>query len=105
MINNKNIIFIHTQGSNRSINIDNIIKKYINDSDTILICANKNLYPENNINYKLADIFVNIKIINYIDIIKNSNEIHVINSCFSCIVYPLNIMKKLKTTSVIIYDG
>ena len=42
--------------------------------------------------------------INYYDTIINANEIYVIDSCFSCIVYPLLITKKLKAHKVEIID-
>jgi hypothetical protein len=103
MIKDKNIIFMHTKGSNRTINLDSIIQKHINDSNTIMVCANKNIYPENNINYDLANQFIDLYVTYYIDIIKNANDIHVINSCFSCIIIPWNKVKKLKSKNVNIY--
>jgi hypothetical protein len=103
MIKDKNIIFMHTEGSNRTINLDSIIKKNIDDSNTIMVCANKNVYPKNNINYDLANKFIDLYITYYIDIIKNANDIYIINSCFSCIIYPWDKLKKLKSKNVNIY--
>lgn len=85
-----NIMFIHTQGSNRSIDISNITNSFIND-DNIIICPNKNMYSIENKHYNLANTYINLPVAYYIDIIKNSKEIHVIDSCFSCIVYPLQL--------------
>ena len=96
------IIFLHTQGSNRQIDVTDIINKYINNDDYIIICANKNVYSEDNIKFSTADKYVNIKVAYYIDIIKHADEIHVIDSCFSCIIFPLIISKQIK--NCIIYD-
>jgi hypothetical protein len=99
-----NIIFLHTKSSNREINLNNITEKYINDEDKIIICANKNVYTINNYKYDIANKYINIYIAYYIDIILNSTEIHVIDSCFSCIIHPLNITNKLKAQSINIYN-
>ena len=97
-----NIMFVHTQGSNRSIDISNITNSFIND-DNIIICPNKNMYTLENKHYKLANTYINLPVAYYIDIIKNSKEIHVIDSCFSCIVYPLQLSGLLNNV-VKIYD-
>ena len=99
-----NIIFLHTKSSNREINLNYITEKYINDEDKIIICANKNVYTTNNYKYDIANKYINIYIAYYIDIILNSSEIHVIDSCFSCIIHPLNITNKLKAQSINIYN-
>ena len=99
-----NIIFLHTKASNKEINLTDIIDKYINKEDIIIICANKNVYDKNHNKYELANNYVNILVAYYIDIIYNSIEIHVINSCFSCIIHPLNITNKLCANIVNIYD-
>lgn len=107
-IKSYNIIFLHTKSSNKEINLKHIIDKYINKEDTIIICANKNVYEKNinhnNTKYELANNYVNILIAYYIDIIYNSIEIHVIDSCFSCIIHPLNITNKLFAKIVTIHD-
>jgi hypothetical protein len=100
IIKNYDIIFFHTQSSNRKINLNNIVNQYINDDKKIIICVNENIYPVNHIFYEIANKFINLKIINYIDIIKNALEIYCIDSCFSCIVFPLNLGKKLNANIV-----
>ena len=99
------IIFLHTKGSNREINLDNIINLYKNDDNYIIICANSNVYDYTNEKYNIVKNYINIPIVNYIDVIKNAEIINVIDSCFSCIVYPLSITNKLKTKNVIIQNG
>jgi hypothetical protein len=99
-----NLIFAHTKASDREIQISDVIAKYINAENTIIICANKNVYPSDHSKYELANQYINIPIAHYIDIIKRSTEIHVIDSCFSCVVYPLQQTNRLRATTVTIYD-
>ena len=61
------------------------------------------MYTLENKHYKLANTYINLPVAYYIDIIKNSKEIHVIDSCFSCIVYPLQLSGLLNNV-VKIYD-
>jgi hypothetical protein len=103
-IKNYNIIFAHTQGSNRSIDVSKLFESFINDTTYIIICANTNMYSPDHIHYNLSNTYINLPVAHYIDIIKNSKEIHVINSCFSCIVYPLELAGVLKNSVVKIYD-
>ena len=99
-----NIIFAHTKASDCEIQIPDVIAKYADDENTIIICANKNVYPSNHPKYELANNYVNIPIAHYIDIIKQSSEIHIVGSCFSCVVYPLQQTNRLRATTVTIYD-
>ena len=101
---NYNIIFLHTKASNREIEYPNVIEKYVNDDNTILICANKNLYDVNHSKYELANKYVNLLVGHYIDIILNAQEIYVIDSCFACIINPLQITNKLKANIIDIYE-
>jgi hypothetical protein len=94
---NYKIIFLHTEGSNRSIDITDIVNTYKNNKEYILICANKNVYDDNT---HIANEYVNLKVVYYIDIIKNANIIHIIDSCFSCIVHPLSVTNKLKASKI-----
>ena len=98
------IVFIHTKSGTGDINIDNIINFYKNNEEFIVICANNNVYNMSHSKYNLAESCVNIPITYYIDIIKNAAAIHVINSCFSCIIYPLITTKKITPIECIIYD-
>jgi hypothetical protein len=100
IIKDYDIIFFHTQSSGRKINLNIIVNQYINDDKKIIICANENIYPNNHNFYEIANKFINLKIINYIDIIKNATEIYCIDSCFSCIVFPLDTGNKLNANIV-----
>ena len=97
------IVFLHTKSSNKEIVLDDIIELY-NKDEYIIICANKNVYKSETPKYKLADKYVNIYIVYYIDIIKNAEIIHVIDSCFNCIIYPLITTNKIFPKEYKIYD-
>lgn len=99
-----NIIFCHTQSSNRTISLSENIKTYINDNKYIIICANENVYNKNHAHFEVANKFVNIPVAEYIDVIKNACEIFIIDSCFSCIVHPLSVSNKLNTQKIEIYS-
>lgn len=105
LISNYYIIFIQLQSSdNKNLNITNLLKKYLDNDNVILICNDKNLYNEKSEKYNICKNFIMTDFINYYDTIINANEIYVIDSCFSCIVYPLLITKKLKAHKVEIID-
>jgi len=115
-----NIIFIQLKSScGKSLNIENLLKKYLFDENTILLCNDINLYDKkineldtiNNTIYddilnniivkrKVAESFVYNKLIYYYDTIINSNEIYIIDSCFIGIVLPLLKLNKLKANKV-----
>jgi len=95
-----NIIFCHTQSSTKTISLPENIKAYINDNKYIIICSNENVYNKNHAHFEVANNFVNIPVQNYIDVIKNACEIFIIDSCFSCIIYPLSVSNKLNTAKI-----
>jgi len=100
-IKNFNIVFLHTKSSSNEIDLDHLIDEYKNDESTLIICANKNYYNrEDNFKYDLVNNYINIPVPYYIDIIKNSEKIYVIDSCFSCIVLPLHKTNRLKASEV-----
>jgi hypothetical protein len=95
------LIFIQLKSScGKQLNIENLKKKYLYDDSALLICNDVNLYSINDPKYKLADKFIFNEIANYIDIIKNSDEIYLIDSCFTGIVLPLLKTNRLKTQKI-----
>jgi hypothetical protein len=98
------IVFLHTSSSSKEIKLDNIINFYKQKEDFIIICVNKNVYDITNSKHNLAEKYVNIPVAYYIDIIKKTSIFHIINSCFSCIIYPLLISKKIIPIEYRIYD-
>jgi len=94
------IIFIHSKASNCEVKYDDVYEKYKNNNEYIMICANKNMYDRGHPFYELADKYVNIYIAWYIDIIKHAELLYMIDSCFSCIVYPLMITNRIPKDKV-----
>ena len=76
--------------------------------DYIIIDINENFYEKtkdiNLIKYELAQQFINIEIVYYIDTILNCDKIYISDSSLSCIVYPLFQMNKLNTKDINIID-
>lgn len=100
-VSNYYIVFIQYKTSDgKTLDISNLINKYMNDDKVLLLCNDKNLYSEDNEKYGLAQQFVMAGVINYIDIIKNSDEIYLIDSSFVGIVLPLLKTNQLKTNNV-----
>lgn len=83
------IIFIHSKASNHEVNYSHVYEKYKNNKEYIIVCANKNMYDETHEFHALANKYVNLCVAWYIDIIKNAELFYMIDSCFSCILYPL----------------
>lgn len=106
-IKNYYIVFIQLKSSEgTSLNISNLLNKYLYDSNTILICNDTNLYDIANktndieIKFNLCKQFVYNKIINYNDVIKNSDEIYIIDSCFIGIILPYLKTNKIKANTI-----
>lgn len=97
------IIFTHTKASNSKINLNFVLNKFIQSNDHIVICANENLYSHGK-KRELAQKFVNAPLTNYITTIKNAEEIHLIDSCFSAIALPMSKTGKIKASIFKIYD-
>ena len=78
----------------------------MHDKESIIICNDKNLYDidsdDDDVKNKktICDGFVMKKITYYIDVIKNSNEIYLIDSCFIGIILPLMKQNKLKADKI-----
>lgn len=99
------IVFLHTKGSNRNIHLNHIVELYHNNDEYILICPNQNMYDVHHPKYTIANIYCqNIPVAYFIDIIKHTHIFHVIDSCFSCIINPLRLAKKINPVECTIYD-
>jgi hypothetical protein len=104
-VKNYYIIFIQLRCSTgEQLNICNLLDKYLHDENTILICNDVNLYDNvviqnDSIKKKalICNIFVLKELINYIDVIKNADEIYIIDSCFIGIILPYLKTNKLKS--------
>ena len=93
------IVFCHTQGSNRKINLSKDVELLQNKPEYIVLCTDKNVYDKNHPYFKLAGMFVNLLVQEYIDIIINADKFYMVNSCFSCIVLPLHKTNRLKSSN------
>lgn len=101
------IIFIHlTSSDNIKLNISSLMQR-IYDENIIIIGADINVYENLNNNNEdivlkknICDNFINLQLVYYLDTIVNSNEIYIINSCFSGIVIPLEKQNRLKASTV-----
>jgi hypothetical protein len=96
-IKNYNIIFIHETCSNKTFEVQSHLK-VLNEND-IIICSNRNYYTEGD-KKNLAQLFVNIPIIDYITTIKNSNKIMTSDSCFSALIIPLKLRGDIKSNDI-----
>lgn len=94
------IIFIHSKSSTGEINFNDVYEKYKNNKEYLMICVNKNMYNNDHPFYKIAETYVNLPVAWYIDIIKKANLIYTINSCFSCIIYPLVMTNQIEKNKV-----
>ena len=105
--NYNEIIFIHSKASNKKLCFDNLYNKNVMKTNTIIICADHNVYTltkevnkKQEEKYNICNNLVNIPLIYYLDIIKKCNEIYIIDSCFTGIVLPLVKTHKLNAKIV-----
>lgn len=98
------IVFMHTLASNGSLDLSEYINKYKDLDNYLIICPNTNIYEENHVKNGIAKDYVNLLVAHYIDIIKNSEYIYVIDSCFACIVLLLQFKNELKAIDYKIFD-
>jgi hypothetical protein len=95
------IIFLHTDSSDgKQLNIDHIVSRYNDDENSILISNNRNLYSPSDIRYALCQPFVMNKLVFYLELIRNSTQIYIIDSCMTGIVLPLLKTGQLKASVV-----
>lgn len=98
------IVFIHSKASDKKLDITSILERNLFKENTIIICANENVYERNTEKYNLCKTMVQLPILYYLDILQNSNEIYIIDSCFVGFVLPLLKTNKLKANVVRIIE-
>jgi hypothetical protein len=96
------LVFFHTLSSEKKINLSHLANNYLSD-EYLIICPNENMYDKTHPHYELSQSYLNLLVPYYYDIIVNSVTVEVINSVFSCIVYPLRRMNKLKANIINIH--
>jgi hypothetical protein len=103
------IIFIQLKSSDgKELNIKSLLEKHLHDVNTILLCNDKNVYDipadekttDTNIKYNICKNFMYNKLVHYKEVIQNSDEIYIIDSCFIGIVLPYLKTNQLKAKKV-----
>jgi len=103
LVQEYDIIFIQLSSSDgKSLNISELKERYLEDTKTILICNDVNLYnPDvHSKKYELSNAFVYQPIVYYKDVIQHANEIYIIDSCFTGIILPYLKTGRLKASNV-----
>ena len=104
-ISNYKIIFLHTESSQATIDLNYIIQSFILKNDYLLISANKNVYDECNSKYGLVNKYIKLPtIIHYVEIIKNAEELHMVDSSISCLALCLKLSEKTVCKQIKIYN-
>jgi hypothetical protein len=103
-IKQHNIMFLHEIASTAStVDFSKIINRYMHLPNYVIICANRNVYPAAHPMHAVAQSFVNLPFMFYYDILRNATDIHVVDSCFSCIPYILRSMNAISPKTFMIY--
>lgn len=98
------IMFMHEIASTAStVDFSNIISRYMNLPNYIIVCANRNVYPAAHPMHAAAQSFVNLPFMFYYDTLHNASDIHVIDSCFSCIPFILRSMNAISPKTFMVY--
>lgn len=100
LIKNIPYVFIHTLASDKEIEIDKDIK-----TRHIKISPNKNYYNKNDDRYATAQKFIDLPFFEYIEIIENAEELHLIDSSFFCICLYLKLKAQKKNCYVRYYNS
>jgi hypothetical protein len=97
------LVFIQlTSSDGLCLNISELLAKYLDDDRALLICNDRNLYDSEKQpkKFSLAMPFVYNKIVHYITTILNSDEIYIIDSCFTGVILPYAKRGQLKASKV-----
>ena len=98
------IMFMHELASTAStVDFSKIVNEYMNLPNYVIICANRNVYSDEHPLHDVAQPFVNLPIMMYYDTLRNATDIHVIDSCFSCIPLILRYMNAISPKTFMIY--
>ena len=104
-ISNYKIIFLHTESSQSTIDLNYVIQQHILKTDYLIISANNNAYDKHHCKYELANKYIKLPtIIHYVEIIKNAEELHMIDSSISCLALCLKLNEKTTCIQMKIYD-
>ena len=106
VIKDYKVVFLHFASSCGSAYIPDNEWKHIYNDEYLIINPNKNHYdPTISLTkYELANQYLNLLSLDYIDIILNASDIYVCDSSFAAMIFPLRIKDRLKADNMIIYD-
>jgi hypothetical protein len=68
-----------------SYSFDKVDSKYKNDRNHLIIDVKKNRYDSEHKYYEVANLFINLPILEYCDIMMTAKELHFVNSSFFCL--------------------
>jgi hypothetical protein len=68
-----------------SYSFDKVESKYKNDADHLIIDVKKNRYEVGHKYYEIANLFINLPILEYCDIMMTAKELYFVNSSFFCL--------------------
>lgn len=97
------MFMIETTSTASAVDFSKIVDGYMHLPNYIVICANRNVYPIAHPMHKRAQPFVNVPFMTYYDTIRNATDIHVVDSCFSCIPFILRSMDAISPKTFVIY--
>lgn len=98
------IMFMHEIASTAStVDFSKIINAFMNLPNHVIICANRNVYPAAHPMHAVVQPFVNLPFMFYYDTLRNATDIHVVDSCFSCIPFILRYMNAISPKTFMIY--
>jgi hypothetical protein len=98
------VMFMHEIASTAStVDFSNIIHRYINLPNYVIICANRNVYPAAHPMHAVAQSFVNLPFMFYYDTLRNATDIYAVDSCFSCIPFILRYRNAISPKTFMIH--
>jgi hypothetical protein len=100
------LVFLHFASSCGNSYIPENEWKHIYNDEYLIINPDKNHYdPTISVSkYDLANQYLNLLSVDYIDIILNASDIYVCDSSFASMIFPLRITNRLQAENMIIYD-
>lgn len=96
------IYFIHTESSQSTIDLSKWVTPFLKDDQNLIISPNRNYYDPTSDKYELAEKYIRLpSIFHYTHILLHAKEIHIIDSCISCLL--LCLQKRLSSNNTL-YD-
>jgi hypothetical protein len=100
------IVFLHFISSHGQTKIPENEWPHIYNEEYLIINPDKNHYNEidNPVKYNLANQYLNLLVLDYIEILYNATNIYICDSCFASLTYPLMKTNRLNAEKYIVYD-